>query len=342
MKNNKLVHRVLKRYQLVGAAISKQLEETHLSFQVKTNNKAFVLRQYNQYMHAEDLRVQFLFAKLLIEVGLKSLLPIPTVEGDPFAQVNKRLWSLFPWYEGRRGTENLQTNLEVLTSTQGMWIQCGEKLRSNENWSAITATAQQYRQRKSWAWVVPLDQIPQFVESHNIISRIHDRVKRSNYKREYVNRLIALLPEAESSIYAFGELIGEKGINDLPHIVTNDDFTLGNIHINDADSVVLDLDCFSYEPRISDFARTLNHYYRKLSESDHVHLLGQFQVNEQLGREEIETLLLMMCAYDLYYAIMHILLFLEEEGNPEGQQQMINAIENEIRSSDLYSSWLVK
>jgi Ser/Thr protein kinase RdoA (MazF antagonist) len=96
--------------------------------------------------------------------------------------------------------------------------------------------------------------------------------------------------------------------------------------------------CFSYEPRITDFARTANRYQRELNEADCALLFEQFQAKARLDREEVDALPLMMCAYDLYYAVMHILLFLEEEGNPEGQAQMIRAIEYEMKSTNLYFS----
>jgi Ser/Thr protein kinase RdoA (MazF antagonist) len=339
MKENEEVCKVLERYRLVGAPeITKQRKGTHLSFQVKANNRTFVLRQYSEYMQPKELRVQLQFAKFMKEAGLSTVVPIHSIKGESFVKVNERLWTLFPWCEGRLGKDEQMVDLGILASTQGVWIQCCEKLRANPNWRVITSTSKKFRQRKSWAWVVPLDQIPQFFESHKVISRIHERVKRGNYEREYSDRLISLLHEVELSINAFVKLLDERGVGDLPHTVTHGDFTLGNIRINDGDGFVLDLDCFSYEPRIADFTRTLNHYFKKQNESVSIHLFERFQTQAKLSRGEVEVLPLMMCAYDLYYAVMHILLFLEEEGNTEDQKQMIKAIEHEIKKCEGYGS----
>jgi len=286
-------------------------------------------------MDVEDLRIQFLLAKLVQEAGLKISVPIPTKDGEILVEVAYRLWALFPWCEGRPGQGDCVEDLGVLTSTQGAWIECGERLRSNPHWETIVHAAQRFRQRKSWAWIVPLDQVPRFVSEHRIIQWAHGEAAEAPESPER-NMFLDLLPEVYAKICEFKELLKEQGIRELPHTVTHGDFWASNVILSDGEAVVLDLDCFSFEPRIADFARAANWYYRERSASENADLFRRFQERARLRMEEVKALPLMMCAHDLYYAVGHVLLFLDEEGNPDGQRGMIEAIQSEMKAPERF------
>jgi|ETNmetMinimDraft_30_1059905.scaffolds.fasta_scaffold601849_1 hypothetical protein len=43
-----------------------------------------------------------------------------------------------------------------------------------------------------------------------------------------------------------------------------------------------------------------------------------------------------MCAHDLYYAVFHALLFLEEDATRDGQGRMLRAMQREMCATDRY------
>ncbi len=320
------------RYGLCGGAgIVRQLDATHAAFQVKAGDRLYALRQFNAYTKAENLRTQFLLAELMQNAGLRTPLPVPAPDGEPFVEVQARLWSLFPWCHGRPGRAESIEDLAVLTSVQGAWVECCERLRSGSRWDDIVRSAEKSRQRKGWAWVVPLDQVPAFAREHAVIERARAEAPAGPHRTPFLQ----LLPEVEAAIDEFDGLLEEHGVCDLPHVVTHGDFWASNIRISGSEAVVLDLDCFSFEPRIADFARAANWYYRERSATENAHLFRRFQARARLGVEEAEALPLMMCAHDLYYAVGHVLLFLCEE-EPAAQSRLVRSIQSEARAAQRY------
>lgn len=341
MEINQQARKAVEKYDLGGSAeIVHQLEATHAAFQAKAGGRLYALRQFNSYMNEEDLRMQFRLTELMQDAGLKTPVPIRVRDGEVFVEVEHRLWALFPWCDGHFGRSDCIEDLSVLTSTQGAWVECCERLRPSPHWSKIVHSARKFRQRKSWAWVVPLDQVPRFAEEHKVIHRARCEAPEGPNREAFLN----LLPEVYSGICKFEELLKQQGIHDLPHTVTHGDFWASNIIISDAEqaasslphreATVLDLDCYSFEPRITDFARAANWYYKERSESENAYLLKRFQKRARLSVEEIEALPLMMCAHDLYYAVGHVFLFLQEDR--DGQSQMIAAIQREMRAAERY------
>ena len=120
----------------------------------------------------------------------------------------------------------------------------------------------------------------------------------------------------------------------MPHIITHGDFHPSNVFISNEETAVFDLDCYSFEPRITDFARAANWYYNKRNPSERALLFRKFQEHACLSKDEIEALPLMMCAHDLYYAVGHILLFLNEA--PDGQSQLVKSIQAEMKAPERY------
>lgn len=326
------VQKALGRYDLGGnAEIMRQLKDTHAAFQVRAGGRLCALRQFNPYMDVEDLRIQFLFAELMQDVDLKISFPIPAKDGEVFVEVGDRLWALFPWCDGQPGQSDRLEDLIVLTSMQGTWVECCKRLRSNPHWETIACTAQKFRQRKSWAWVVPLDQIPRYEKEHRVIQRARSEAPDGTHLKTFLD----LLPEVNSSICKFEELLKEQNIYELPHTIAHGDFWVSNISISDGGAVVLDLDCYSFEPRITDFARAANWYYEERCAFENAYLFSQFQERARLSMEEAEALPLMMCAHDLYYAVGHVLLFLEED-EPDAQDRLIKSIQSELKAPERY------
>lgn len=325
-------HDALARYNLgTGAEISRQLEATHAAFRVRASGRLYALRQFNAYVEPEDMQAQFALAEGMHEAGLRVSTPVPTTDGDPFAMVGERLWALFPWCDGRPGSADRLDDLTVLVSTQGAWVRCCEHLRSGSQWNTIVCRARKFRQRKSWAWVVPLDQVPRFAEEQRVIRRAQAKAPGNAGRRS----LSSLLPELEPSIARVRDLFEEQSVSELPHMVTHGDFWASNICISDAGAVVLDLDCYSFEPRVTDFAKAANWYYRQQSPSENAALFRQFQAHAQLALEEAELLPLMMCAHDLYYAVSHVLMVLDEQ-DPAARSRTTESIRSEMEAPRRY------
>lgn len=322
----------LGKYGIDGdVKIVQQLEATHAVFQVRAGKELSVLRQFNPYMRADDLRTQFLLAELMREGGLQISTPRAAADGEAFVEVGGRLWALFPWCEGRPGRGDCLEDLGVLAGLQGSWVASGERLRSNPHWSTVVSRAESFRQRKSWAWAVPLDRVGRFARQHKIIERGRAEVREGPHHATYLD----LLTQVDTSVREFEGLLRQKRTQELPHTVTHGDFSVNNIRIWDDRSAVLDLDCFSFEPRTTDFARTANWCYGTVSGAEKARLLERFQLEARLSTDEVEALPLMMCAHDLYYAVGHVLLFLSED-DPEEQRHLLTSIEKETKAPHRY------
>ena len=113
-------------------------------------------------------------------------------------------------------------------------------------------------------------------------------------------------------------------------------FIRNNIYKTDDAVLVLDMECYGFEPRITDFARTANWFYKKRTPTEKADLLRRFQQQAQLTVTEIEILPLMMCAHDLYYAVLHLFLFLVQDDDLAEQQRLIGAIQWEMRAAERF------
>ena len=324
--------KALARYDLSAQpGMEGKLEATHAAFRVRAGNRLYALRQFNPYTHVGYLRTQFLLAEQIATAGVSTPVPVRAENGEPFVVVERRLWALFPWCEGRAGTADRVEDLLALTSMQGRWIECAERLRSGPRWDNIVCSAQKFRRRKSWAWVVALDQVPRFARQQTVIERAQAEAPDGPQRKTVCD----LLSEVDAAVAAFDALLEEQQTRELPRTVTHGDFWVTNISISDERVVVLDLDCYSYEPRVDDFARAANWYYTQRSPSENAHLFKQFQGRARLTTEEAEALPLMMCAHDLYYAVSHVLLWLEED-DPEAQRRLIESIRSEAQAVERY------
>jgi Ser/Thr protein kinase RdoA (MazF antagonist) len=326
-------YRAIERYDLVrNAEIVHQLDATHAAFQVSAGENLYVLRQFNPYMDVGDLRIQFRLARLIQDAGLGTPTPMAAQNGEAFVEIENRIWALFPWCSGRSGRSNHLGDLSILASKQGEWVACCECIRSNPQWESIIRSAAKFRRRKSWAWIMPLDQVPRFAMDHMVFQKARSEVPEGPHSSIF----LALLSEVYASICKFEDLLKKHGIHDMPHTVTHGDFWASNIVVSDDEAAVLDLYCYSFEPRVTDFARAANWYYRDWNELQNACLFRQFQEHAQITKEEAEALPMMMCAHDLYYAIGHILLFLEEDS--DAQARLITSIQSEMKSPERYES----
>ena len=127
MGANREARKAIGRYEREGdAGIVRRLEATHMAFQFRIHDRVYALRQFNPYMDAEGLCVQFRLAQMLHRFGLKTSVPIPAEDGRFFVEVENRFWALFPWCNGRPGQGDRFEDLCALTSAQGTWIECCE------------------------------------------------------------------------------------------------------------------------------------------------------------------------------------------------------------------------
>ena len=319
----------LRGYDLGSSAeLTRQLDGTHAAFQVAAGNRMFALRQYNPYMVPEHLSVQLRLVRLLADAGLPTITPTVARDGRYYSEAADRLWALFPWYPGRPGSAENIEDLRATASLQGTWVAACEALRASPCWENITQVAGAFRQRKDWAWVIPRDRIPGFFEEHRIAQLVRSRTPDGPLGQAF----LGLIPRVEAGLGRFGEMLTKRGVHQMPHTVTHGDFGPMNIRLSDSGPVVLDLDCFSCEPRVTDFARNAGSYYSDWPPDDRQDLFWRFQERAQLSRDELEILPLMMCAENVYYAVGHLLLFVMD--SPEEQKRLLPQIRHEISALD--------
>ncbi len=255
-----------------------KLPGTQLNLHVRAGESEFVLRRFNEYTEPAALRGQFLLASFLRRAGLRVVVPLKTKEDESFVLHDDRLWAVFPRVAGRRGNQEREEERAALVYQQGQWITAAERVRTAPEWDIITRCAKRFRQRKSWAWVVPLDRVPRFASERKVMENA--RLELRPEEREAV---LPILENLGAALSQLEQLLLRMGIPSLPHTATHGDFVLGNVLFNGRTMTVMDLDCYAYEPRAADFARTLSHWRRKSSELELQTLGKVFQSRAHLA-----------------------------------------------------------
>jgi len=222
-------------------------------------------------------------------------------------------------------------DLRETASLQGAWVAACETLRPSAQWDRIVRVAGAFRQRKDWAWVFPRDRISGFFEEHRVAEHVRSEAPGGPLGRAFRE----LVPRVEAGLRRFGRLLEKRGVPQMPHTVTHGDFRPTNIRRSHSGSAVLDLDCFCFEPRVTDFARDAGTYLDGCSQSDCRDLFTRFQERARLSLDELELLPLMICAEDVYYAVGHLLLFVVD--SPDGQERLLSQIQREISAVDRLS-----
>lgn len=321
---------VLAAYRLPGfPRVAGRLPGTQLTFRVRAGESTFVLHRCNEYTEPPDLRSQCLLASFLRRAGLSVVEPLKTKEEESFVLAGERLWMVFPHATGRRGKPNRPEDRAALAEAQGQWVAAAERVRTAPEWELIARTAKRYRQRKSWAWAVPLDRVPHFAAERKVLEKA-----RLELRPEEKETVPPALDGLGSALAQLEQLLARAGVAKLPHTVTHGDFVLTNTLLDGRSATVLDLDCYSYEPRAADFARSVSHCMRRVPEAELRALARAFQSRARLAPEEMECVPLLIAAYELYYAVMHVLLMLEEEG-PD-RAKMLAAIQEEAEAITRY------
>ena len=316
MKLDTVIQSVLDRYGLATRLRSvAELEATHTALRIDANGQSYALRQFNPFMTAADLTVQARLAVALSEAGLPTPPPLPADDGKPFVEVGHRLWALFPWCDGHPGDSRQFDDLVALVEAQGKWVRCAGEIDGTPHWKRILSTASRFRQRKDWAWIVPLDQLPRYVDrvampalSSCILAGTH------------ADRLRGLLPGMSDAASRLRQMLDAQSVSSMPHMISHGDLWASNICISEAGTHVLDLDCFSYEPRMTDFARAAHWYYAKHKLEENRHLMARFRSIADIGPEELRAVPALIFAHDLYYLVGAGLRFPTE---PEAEQAEI-------------------
>lgn len=319
MRDSELITGVLAEYELAAESVrSTELEATHHAYRIDADEGSYALRQLNRYMTAEDLACQCLLARGMSEAGVSTPLPVPSRNGRLFVQVRDRLWMLFPWCSGRPGDSSSLEDLSALVAAQGNWVKCSRQFQRSADWEGIVVTARRFRRRKEWAWIVPLDRLPTFV-TEVALEKVLEHLPADGLARELRN----LLPGIVEAAATLQGILADHGAGELPHMVTHGDFWASNTCVSAEITHVLDLDCFSYEPRITDFAKAANWFHRKRTPAENARLFTTFQAVAQLDAKEVALLPLLMCAHDLYYLVGAAIRFAGE--TEEEQQRIVRA-----------------
>ena len=305
---------VLGRYSLdpQSCGVTK-LEATHRAFRIDADDRSYALRQFNRFMTAADLTAQARLAIALSESGLSTPAPLAASDGRLFAQVDRRLWALFPWCGGHPGDSREFSDLAALVSAQGEWVKCAGQLDRSPHWNAILAAAKRFRRRKDWAWVVPLDRLPRFVDEIALPALS----STGGLEGEAADRLRGLLPRLSDAASRLEQVLDGHSVADLPRLVTHGDFWASNICISEGETCVLDLDCFSHEPRVADFARSAHWYYTSCTPEQNRFLMARFHAAAGLAPEEVRALPALILAHEFYYLIGAALRFPGESAHAQ-------------------------
>ncbi len=310
------IESVLRGYGLAAEFRSvTELEATHRAFRIDVDGRSYALRQFNRFMTAADLEAQACLAVALSQAGLSTPAPLPANDERLFVQVNDRLWALFPWCDGHPGDSRQFDDLVALVEAQGRWVRCAGRIGQARHWNTILSTARRFRQRKDWAWIVPLDQLPRFVDELAMPA-----LSARGPANPQGDRLRGLLPGLSEAASRLRGMLDAQSVSSLPHMISHGDFWASNICISDRGTHVLDLDCFSYEPRVTDFARAAHWWYDQHTPAENRFLMDRFGSVAGLAPEELKALPALVCAHKLYYLVGAALRF---RGESDAEQAKI-------------------
>ncbi len=296
---------VLQHYGLAGEPRGvAELEATHRAFRIDIDGRSYALRQFNPFMTSGDFAAQASLAASLADAGLATPPPLPTNGGERFVRLGDHLWALFPWCDGRPGDSRQSTDLFALVEAQGNWARIAGEIAKSPHWDAILSTARRFRRRKDWAWIVPLDQVPRFVDEEAL-----PRLRACSSTGRLADELRCVLSRLSDAALQLAKMLAGNSVSRLPHIVSHGDFWASNICISRQGTYVLDLDCFSYEPRVADFARAAHWFYPQHSPEENRFLLDRFLSVSRIGPEELKPLPVLICSHSLYYSVGAALRF---------------------------------
>jgi Ser/Thr protein kinase RdoA (MazF antagonist) len=313
---------VLQQYGLASEVRSAtQLKGTHKAFRIDVNGRSYALRQYNPFMTTDDLTAQTFLAIALSQEGLPTPSPLPAKDKRFFAEVNQRLWVLFPWCEGHPGDSQQFEHLVALVEAQGKWIRCVDRIKKTPHWNLILSAARRLRRRKDWAWIFPLDHLPRFIEN-----TAKQKLSSCNLAGKKADDLKILLPGLYQASRELGKMLAAQSIDSLPRMISHGDLWTSNICISGSGTCILDLDCFSHEPRITDFARAAHWYHARNSVEENRLLISRFSNIAEVTEEEIRILPSLIYARDLYFLVGAALRFPFE--SEVAQEEIIRMIDN--------------
>jgi Ser/Thr protein kinase RdoA (MazF antagonist) len=318
------IETVLEAYGLGPRSVRlRALKATHRAYHVRAADAAFALRQFNPYMERGHLAAQLTLADLLQETDVRTPPAVPARDGRRFVEVGGRLWAMFPWCEGRRGRKDRAADRLRLAVAAGEWIRAVTHAPPDPRWPDVMAAAGALRQRKDWAWVVPLDRVPAFARQIGALERM-----RCQPAGAAARRLRPAADDVEACLGEFAEAALVRGLGDLPCAVTHGDLFPANMLIAPGDkAVLLDLDCFCHEPRAADFARAVCRLWDFGAAAEFDALREAFQGAAELPSEEMASVPLLMAGYYLYYAVVHGLLYLVDD--PQQRPSILGRIARE-------------
>jgi len=307
---------VLQRYGLTARLCSVvELEATHRAYRIDAGRRSYALRQFNPFMTSADLAAQARLAAAMAEAGLSTPPPLPANDGEAFVELDGRLWALFPWCEGRRGDSRHFADLVALVEAQGDWVRLAGKIATSPHWDAVLSTAKRFRRRKDWAWIVPLDQLPPFMDEIAMPA-----LSECDLVGAHADGLKSLLPGLSDAGQRLRDILDAQSVSRLRHMISHGDFWASNICLSELGTTVLDLDCFCFEPRIADFARSAHWYHAKHAPEENRFLMARFCSIAGLGPEEVRPLSTLILAHELYYLVGAALRF---SGESEAEQAEI-------------------
>lgn len=308
--DDRFVARVMARYRLgciEETGRDRDPEHEGRMRRFKTANGSYVLKLHHEYTTQEVMTAVEAVRGHLRRNGFSTPGAVRTQRGEHFVDDDGRLAAVFEWAEGRHSHHNSTVDLCEVAEVQGRWI---EAMQSFDDSVAISVL-RQIRRRKTWAWIVPLDDLAGAVKKLNPVEKVRSFKTSASYHLTYLDGMA----QVESRWREYCNMVKEHDVQDLPHCVTHGDLWAGNVLLGKKSATVVDLDLCSYEPRMADFARMAAWRYDLLQTEGISKAFSRFQSRTFVDREEIASIPVLMVSHHMYYLLMHCLLYTDE---PEG------------------------
>jgi Ser/Thr protein kinase RdoA (MazF antagonist) len=310
MTPEELARATLKRYDLgeFEAVGSVYEPSDSIGIGVRTTKGQYRLWRYHGYMTPEVVELEHAMLEHLVECGVPCKRLVPAGDGATWQEIDRQLVAIFEWFSGESPDLTKRQGTLAVADLHAKWTRAMEDFDPPiDGWRRL---ATDWRPRKSWAWVVPTEELPLVPERMGFFAAARDVEDPPPHH----DRILAQLRDTEARLQRFADKVQEAGLADLPRGMNHGVFLFGSM---DWELMVTDGDDCQYESRVGDLGRLIYALHdREMPPHqlrDRVTLaVDTYRQQVELSPEEVRALPLLAWGQFLFYDTFHILLYLYE------------------------------
>ena len=321
------ISRVLRRYRFDRArvvGVPSRGPHRHQVYRVAAEDRPYALKVHHEYMDEETMSAIARVRAHLRASGVATPDATSARDESRFIEVDGRFCAVYEWADGEASAHDSLDALSAVAGIQGQWIAA---MSTFDDPDAVEILSRP-RQRKDWAWIVPLDRLQEAVTQLDPLGQVRAFKTSASYHQEYLR----LLPEIESRLAVYRTLLEDWALSEPLHGVTHGDLWAGNVLLTVEGAIVVDLDLCSYEPPLADFARVAAWRRDMLGADGAAKMFSHLRASVSIHDGEIDTVPVLMAAHCLYYQIFHCMLYVREDEGQAGY--LVEGLPSELQAFD--------